>query len=100
MSDADRIAAAVEACPHVVGLAGGVLGEVATYLPGRSVAGVVEHDDDVEVHVVVAWGVPLPEVADDVRRAVVPLAGGRQVTVVIDDLAVDLAAADGPRAET
>ena len=86
--DLDAVVAAAIGCPQVAGMAGGQFGEVATYLPGRRLAGVRVADDELEVHVVARWGTPLPEVADAVRRAVAPAAGGRPVTVYIDDIEV------------
>jgi hypothetical protein len=85
--DVDAVAAAVAACPSVVGLSGGVLGEVATHLPGRRVTGVRVASGVVEVHIVACWVDSLPAVGDEVRAAVGPLVGGRPVTVFIDDLA-------------
>ncbi len=86
--DLDAVAAAAASCPAVAGMAGGLYGEVATYLPGRRLVGVRLAGDELEVHVTAQWGTPLPEVADAVRLAVAPLAGGRPVTVYIDDIEV------------
>ena len=83
---ADRIAAAVTACPSVAGL-GRVPGiPVATYLPGRTVSGVAVRPGAVEVCVVARFGVPLPQVAAHIRQAVAPLVPGRTVDVVIADI--------------
>ena len=87
--DADAIAAAALACPGVTGLHGGALNEVAAYLPGRIVAGVRLAEDCVEVHVVARYGTVLPTLAEDVRVAVTPAAGGLPVEVHIDDLDLD-----------
>jgi hypothetical protein len=46
--------------------------------------------------VVARWVAFLPDVGDEVRAAVAPLAGGRPVTVIIDDLGT---AALGPGRE-
>jgi len=54
--DADAIAAAALACQGVVSLHGGPLGDVAAYLPGRTVSGVRLAEDRVEVHVVARYG--------------------------------------------
>ncbi|MET8144153.1 hypothetical protein ABZU32_27925 [Sphaerisporangium sp. NPDC005288] len=80
---ADRIAQAVEGCPDVASLAGG---PVATYLAGRTVAGIAVRDAEVEVAVVVRYGRPLTEVAAEVRSAVEPLVPGLPVHVRIDDI--------------
>ncbi len=84
--DPDIIAAAVLACSTVAGLSGGIAGEVATYLPGRRVTGLRIDDTTVTVHVVGRYGPTMTEISNQVTRAVTPLAGGRQVGVVIEDL--------------
>ncbi|GAA2757406.1 Asp23/Gls24 family envelope stress response protein [Actinopolymorpha rutila] len=89
---ADRIAAAVTACPEVARLSAG---PVATYLPGRSVPGVAVRDDEVRVAVVARYGRPLAEIAEQVRAAVVPLVSARRVDVTIDDLAMGDEEQDG-----
>lgn len=87
--DAERVASAVERVPTVARLSAGSAGaEIATYLPGRRVRGVRVDDATVEVHVVARWPAVLPEVGEAVRSAAAPLAGGRAVEVVIDDLEV------------
>jgi hypothetical protein len=82
-----RIAEAVGAVPGVAALSGGRLGGVGTYLPGRRVTGVVIRGDDLEVHVVGRYGVPVAEIAAGVRRAVEPYARDHTVHVIIEDLA-------------
>jgi hypothetical protein len=84
----DLIAAAVSACSTVAGLSGGLVGEAATYLPGRRITGVRIDAVTVTVHVVGRYGPSMAEISADVIRAVTPLAGGRQVSVVIEDLAL------------
>lgn len=86
--DADAIAAAALATPGVSALHGGRAQEFAAYLPGRTVAGVRLPGDRVEVHVTALYGTVLPRLAEEVRAAVVPAAGGLPVEVHIDDLAV------------
>lgn len=86
--DPDLIAAAVTGCSTVAGLSGGVAGAAATYLPGRRVVGVRIDDATVTVHVVGRYGPSMTEISNEVTRAVTPLAGGRQVGVVIEDLAL------------
>lgn len=93
--DPDAIAAAVLGCPAVAGLSGGVGGVVATYLPGRRVTGLRIDDATVTVHVVGRYGPPMTEISDQVARAVSPLAGGRQVGVVVEDLLLDGGAVQG-----
>lgn len=91
-ADPDAIAAAVRACPAVAGLAGGVAGEVATYLPGRRVTGVRIDDRTVAVHVIARYGPTMAAIGSQVTRVVAPLAGGRRVDVVIADLLTDASA--------
>jgi len=84
---AELVAERVLACPVVAALAGGLAGQAATYLPGRRVAGVSWRDDVCEVAVVLRLdGRPLPELAEEVRRALEPVAGGRAVDIVITDV--------------
>ncbi|WP_236667426.1 MULTISPECIES: Asp23/Gls24 family envelope stress response protein [unclassified Nonomuraea] len=84
--EARMIAERVRACPGVVGLSGGPFGTVATYMPGERLLGVSVNDREVEIAVVARMDRPLPETADDVRRAVTDLAGDRRVNVRIDDI--------------
>lgn len=86
MADLEAVAAAAQGCPVVAGLTGGRYGEIATYRPGRRIVGVREAEGAVEVHVVARWGTPLPELADQVRAAVSPHAGGLPVAVFVDDI--------------
>ncbi len=98
--DVDRVAAAVVACPAVARLTAGGTG-AGSYLPGRRVAGVAVRPAPgggparVAVHVVARAGVPVREVADQVRTAVAPLAPGSVVDVAIEDV-VDPLADDTP----
>ena len=78
--------------PGVSRLSGGHLGGVGTYLPGRRVTGVVlrEEDmreEDMEVHVMGRYGIPVGNIAAEVRQAAEPFAGGRPVHVIIEGLA-------------
>lgn len=89
--DPDAVAAAVLTCPSVAALSGGVVGEVASYLPGRRVVGVRVHDGgsrpaEVDVHVVGRYGPPVAQIAGEVRAAVRGLAPGIPVSVTVDDL--------------
>jgi uncharacterized alkaline shock family protein YloU len=63
---------AVLQAPDVAGLSAGILGEIATYLPGDRVAGVRVADDGVHVHVVIttAGAERIPAVAGAVHGAV------------------------------
>jgi hypothetical protein len=86
-TDVDAIAAAVRGCAGIEDLYAGQPVEVATYLPGRRVLGVRVGADKVEVQVRARWGRPLPQIGSEVQAAVAPLAGGRQVDVLIADIA-------------
>lgn len=72
---AEAVAAAVRAVPGVLDLHGGLLSEVATYLPGRMVRGVRLREPGAEVHVVLAWGAPLEETSAAVRAAAAGVVG-------------------------
>jgi hypothetical protein len=83
--DPDTIARAILDCPDVAALSDAV----ATYLPGRRVAGVVirgARAPIVEVHIVARWGSPMTGIAEQVRTAVRAVAPEAAVNVVIDDL--------------
>lgn len=83
--DPDAVAAAALACEDVVAVTGGLFG-AGTYLPGRRVPGVRITDDGVEVHVVARFGPSMDEIARAVSASVAPVAGGRPVSVVVEDL--------------
>lgn len=83
---ADQIASAVRGCADVAGLTVIPGIPVATYLPGRTVSGVAVRSGEVEVSVVARYGLPLAQIAEQVRQAVAPLAAGRVVDVVIADI--------------
>lgn len=83
---ADLIAAAVLRCPAVVALHPGGHRQVATYLPGRRVAGVHVDDDGIRIALVGVIGVPVRELDAQVRSAVAPYALGRPVDVYVADI--------------
>ena len=64
----------------------GKFGEVASYLPGRKVPGVVISDGRVRVQVRSRWGVPAPYLAALIIAVVAPLTRGKPVDVVIGDI--------------
>ncbi len=82
---ADLLAEITRAVPGVADLHGGVFGEVATYLPGRQVAGVRIEDDHVEIHVSVLWNEPVRATAEQVSARVAEVVG-RPVYVTVDDV--------------
>lgn len=83
---ADVIAAAVRAVQGVHDLHAGVVGEVATYLPGRRVNGVRMRDLGCAVHVVLEWGAPVGATTEAVRAAVQTHVSG-PVDVTVEDIA-------------
>jgi len=85
--DLDAVAAAVRSCAAVDDLCPGSWGGVVSYLPGRQVAGVRVTHDHVVISVRGRWGVPVIELAGQVRAAVTGLVGPRRVDVVVADLA-------------
>ncbi len=85
--DVDAVAQAARGCPGVEDLHGGFPIEVATYLPGRRLAGVRVAKSSVEVQVRAAWNMPAGQIAAGIRAAVAPLVGGRAVDVTIADIA-------------
>lgn len=82
------VAAAVLAVPGVADLHAGSFGQVASYLPGRSVTGVRIRPDVTDIHVTLFWGAPVLATADQVRAAVRPLVDGvsARVDVTVDDV--------------
>lgn len=85
--DPDDVSARVLACPAVAGLSGGPFGTVATYLPGRSVAGIRVGTDTVEVHVVVRYGPTVIELVGQIRQALKGHTLDRPVDIVVEDVA-------------
>jgi len=99
--DLDAVAAAVRSCPAIDDLSSGPWGGVVSYLPGRQLAGVRVASDYVLISVRGRWGVPVAEMARQVRTAVAGLVGPRRVDLEVADLAgaPGDAPADGPREE-
>lgn len=87
--DPERVAAAVRGCPAVAGLSSGQFGEVASYLPNLRIEGVrTLADDELEVHVVLWYGIPVEEAVAQVRAAVRAVAPDvATVHVAVADLA-------------
>jgi hypothetical protein len=95
--DIDAVAAAVRGCAGVSGLDGGQFGEVASYLPGRKVEGIVVSGGRVRVQIRSQWAVPAPELGALIKAVLLPLTGDRPVDVVIADID-DPASTPPPRA--
>jgi hypothetical protein len=85
--DVDAVAAAVRGCAGVDDLCSGAWGGVVSYLPGRQVPGVRVTADRLVVSVRGRWGVPVAELASQIRLAVALLAGLRRIDVIVADLA-------------
>ena len=85
--DLDAVAAAVRSCPAIDDLSPGPWGGVVSYLPGRQLAGVRVASDHVLISVRGRWGVPVAEMARQVRTAVAGLVGPRRVDLEVADLA-------------
>jgi len=85
---ADAVAAAVRAHPAVADLDGGPFGAIASYLPGRRVVGVRlgEPGEPVEVSVVARLGIPLPQLATELRRVITAITGPREINLTINDV--------------
>ena len=86
--DVDAVHGIVTSTPGVSGLGSGLPGAMTTYLPGRHVAGIRISEAAVDVEVAVSWDRPVTEVARDLQRRLAGVTGGRQVNVVIADLAM------------
>lgn len=84
---AEQVAETAMTCPDVLGLTAGPRGWIVTYRAGPPFAGVAVHDAVIEVGVVVRYGRPFAEIAEDVRRLVRPLAARRTVDVLIGGVA-------------
>jgi hypothetical protein len=84
--DVDAVAAIVRGCAGVSALDGGPFGDVASYLPGRTVPGVAVDDSRIRVQVRSRWGVPAADLAAIITAALAPLAGLRPVDVAIADI--------------
>jgi hypothetical protein len=85
--DLDAVVAAVRSCPAIDDLSPGPWGGVVSYLPGRQLAGVRVASDHVLISVRGRWGVPVVEMARQVRTAVAGLVGPRRVDLEVADLA-------------
>lgn len=81
----DAVRDAVRAVPGVAGLHGGRFGEIATYLPGRRVAGIRSDGSGLDIHVVLYAGADIRGTAEEIHRAAAAVAPGT-VRVHIDDL--------------
>lgn len=89
MLDLARAAAeAALATEGVHSLGTGRFAEAATYEGGEKVSGVVVLPEEVEVHIVASYPLPrpIPETVAAIIERVSPVANGRNVKVVVEDL--------------
>ena len=84
--DVEAVAAAVEGCAGVSGLDSGRFGEVASYLPGRQVPGVIVRRQSVLIWVRARWGLQVADLLSQITAAVTPVTRGRRVQVVVGDI--------------
>jgi hypothetical protein len=82
----DDVATAVLACAGVAGLDGGQFGEVASYLPGRRIPGVVVSGGRVRVQIRIRWAARVPPLVALIIAVLRPLTRDRPVDVVIADI--------------
>jgi hypothetical protein len=93
---ADTVAGIARAVPGVVDLHTGGYGEIATYLPGRRVAGVRINGSRIEIHIVASTTTPLRDTARATADAVTAAFPDHTVDVFIGDVATP----EAPHAET
>ncbi|HUR05321.1 MAG TPA: hypothetical protein VM347_22450 [Nonomuraea sp.] len=86
MTEVRLIGERAVACAGVAGLSDSLLGTVVTYLPGERLTGVAADEHEVNIAIVARLDRPLPETAEEVRRAVADLAGDRLVNIRINDV--------------
>jgi hypothetical protein len=84
--DLDAVAAAVIGCGGVDDLHSGPWGGAVSYLPGRQVTGVRVASDHVLISVRGRWGVPVTELAHQVRAAVAALVAPRRVDILVAEV--------------
>ena len=87
---AHRIKQAALETQGVATISAGRWAEAATRWLGEKVVGVAVDEASVEVHVVARYpsGFPVAGLAERLRNNLEPLAGGRRLDVVVDDLVV------------
>ena len=84
--EVDAVAAAVLACPGVSSLHEGGWAPVATYLPGRRVAGVRLDEQRIQLSITMAPGSRVPDLVASIRANLAGLARGRPVDVQVADI--------------
>ena len=86
LTTAEVVADAVTSVRGVVSTHSGMFGEVGTYLPGMRIPGIRIDGDTVEVHVAVAYGTDLSDIAAAIRSRVSALTSARVVDVCVEDI--------------
>jgi hypothetical protein len=84
--DVDDIYAAVLGCPGVAGLGTGMIGELATYLPGRRVPGIRVTPELVQLEVCAIWGPSARQIGDQIWAALASVVTDRPIEIVITDI--------------
>lgn len=82
LSEADSFAGQVLSCPGVAALSDAA----RTYLPGRTVPGIVLEPDHVQVHVVLQYGTPVKNLVAQLAWKLSALMAGRALTVHVQDI--------------
>jgi uncharacterized alkaline shock family protein YloU len=82
----------------VTGLHGGAFGEVATYLPGEQIAGVLLGESIGEVHLVTDLRRNVWTVAEEVRAAAEQIAG-MPIIVTVEDVVTEAVVTEEPSDE-
>jgi hypothetical protein len=84
--DVDDIYAAVLACPGVAGLGSGMIGELATYLPGRRVPGIRVTPELVQLEICAAWGPSAQQIGHQIFTALADVVTDRPIEIAITDI--------------
>lgn len=94
----DEVARLVLATPGVAGLTAGAFGDMATYLPGRRLAGVRQRHGRTEVCLVLSWGASAQLVGRRIRQQLRDVVEG-EVDVVVADIEAPAGAPEDTRSE-
>ena len=87
--DADTAAAVRDAAttvPGVAALYAGEFGQVGTFAGERAILGVRVDDEQVQVHIVARYGIPLSDTAAGIGAVVAPLLAGRSLRIAVQDI--------------
>jgi hypothetical protein len=84
--DVDDIYAEVIACPGVAGLGSGMIGELATYLPGRRVPGIRVTPELVQLEICARWGPSAQQIGAQIWAALASVVTDRPIEIAITDI--------------